>query len=175
MTCCARWCSTRQGAPVSWRLGASASAGARRAHAGTPRWKQAGGWSVANPTHTLHRDPGRRGMGVVDSTTAETRHVGIMVDGPTSRLHKHALVEDLPVAARATPRTWPSSSCRHTRCPEWPRATHRSIRPRIMLRRGFVLVGDAGCTLNPLVVRASEGAGVRVVCGHCRAHVPAAS
>lgn len=111
-------------------------------------WKQAGGWNELNPTHTVI-ETCDAGWAWSIPTTTETRHVGIMVDGPTSRLHKHALVEDsfralltrLPHLARQLQYAQVSRVCACD-ASVYTATTHAGP--------GFVLVGDAGCTLNPL-------------------------
>ena len=150
VTCCAPMvldASGRAGVvAVGERLRQQVRGGRMQALLGV--WKQAGGWSVANPTHTLI-ETCDVGWAWSIPTTAETRHVGIMVDGPTSRLHKHALVEDsyrsllarLPHLAEQLTQ---AHVARVAACDASVyTATHHA-------GRGFVLVGDAGCTLNPL-------------------------
>ncbi len=111
-------------------------------------WKQAGGWKDANPTHTVI-ETCDAGWAWSIPTTEETRHVGIMVDGPTSRLHKHALVED---SYRALLTRLPHLAG-HLRSAHLARvcACDASVYTASQhAGPGFVLVGDAGCTLNPL-------------------------
>jgi len=111
-------------------------------------WKQTGGWNDANPTHTVI-ETCDAGWAWSIPTTRETRHVGIMVDGPTSRIHKHASVED---SYRALLTRLPhlaehlrlAHAMRVCACDASVYTASRHAGP------GFVLVGDAGCTLNPL-------------------------
>ena len=111
-------------------------------------WEREDGWALRDPTHTFI-ETCADGWAWSIPTDDSTRHVGIMVDGATSRLEKD---RSLDASYRRVLRHLPR--------------IHRQVRDARLVRvfacdasvytasthagPGFVLVGDAGCTLNPL-------------------------
>ncbi|MEQ1910797.1 MAG: FAD-dependent monooxygenase [Vicinamibacterales bacterium] len=111
-------------------------------------WEREGGWALRDPTHTFI-ETCDEGWAWSIPTGHEVRHVGIMVDGATSRLEKDTsldvsyrrLLARLP---RIHDQTGEARLARVFACDASVYTASSHAGP------GFVLVGDAGCTLNPL-------------------------
>ncbi|MGC4082511.1 MAG: FAD-dependent monooxygenase [Vicinamibacterales bacterium] len=140
-------CSGRSGAlAVNWRLRQHVPGGRMQALVGV--WTRAGGWFLQNPTHTFI-ETCHEGWAWSIPTTDTERHVGIMVDGATSRLtRRQALVDtylaQLALTERIDRQVRGATPDRVFACD----ATVYTARAHA--GDGYFLVGDAGSTLNPL-------------------------
>ena len=149
-TCAARMvldCSGRSGTvAVARRLRTHVPGGRMQALVGV--WERPGGWFLEDPTHTFI-ETCDEGWAWSIPTSDSVRHVGMMVDGATSRVTRGASLE-------ATYRTQLALT------PRVDRQVRGSILSRVFAcdasvytaaqhaGRSFALVGDAGSTLNPL-------------------------
>lgn len=111
-------------------------------------WMQPGGWSGVDTSHTFI-ETCDEGWAWAMQTAGEVRHVGVMVDGATSRIEKHSVLEvSYPRLLATLPRLYDSlREARLMRVDACDASVYTATRHA---GPGFVLVGDAGCTLNPL-------------------------
>jgi flavin-dependent dehydrogenase len=111
-------------------------------------WTCDPGWSLENPSHTVI-ETCRDGWAWSLPTSGSVRHVGIMVDGPTSRITRGASLEatyraQLAFTPRMDGQVGGAQLARVFACDAsiYTATAHAGDR--------FLLVGDAGSTLNPL-------------------------
>jgi flavin-dependent dehydrogenase len=165
-------CSGRSGVvAVPQRLRRQVPGGRMQALVGV--WERPDGWLLRNPTHTFI-EPCDEGWAWSIPTTDSVRHVGIMVDGATSRVTRGSSLEStyctqLALTPRIDQQMRGSRLARVFACDAsvYTAARHAAD--------GFVLVGDAGSTLNPLssfgVKKALTSAWLAAVVAHtCLVH-----
>jgi len=140
-------CSGRAGVlAVPLRLRQHVPGGRMQALVGV--WSRPGGWFLQNPTHTFI-ETCNEGWAWSLPTSDTERHIGIMVDGATSRLTRRAALAgtyqaqlalteriDRQVRGATLDRVFACDSTVYT--------------ARAHAGEGYLLVGDAGSTLNPL-------------------------
>lgn len=140
-------CSGRSGV-VAVPLGLRAYVPGGRMQALVGVWSRTGGWFLQNPTHTFIETCNDGWAWSLPTTCAE-RHVGIMVDGATSRLTRRQALADtyqaqLSLTERIDRQVRGATLERVFACD----ATVYSATQHA--GEGFFLIGDAGATLNPL-------------------------
>ena len=140
-------CSGRAGA-LAVPLGLRTYTPGGRMQALVGVWSRPGGWFLQNPTHTFIETCNEGWAWSLPTTCAE-RHVGIMVDGATSRLTRRQALADtyqaqLALTERIDRQVRGATLERVFACDAsvYSATSHAGD--------GFVLVGDAGSTLNPL-------------------------
>lgn len=149
-TCAARLvldCSGRAGVlAVGQRLRRHVPGGRMQALLGV--WRNPAGWHLPNPTHTFI-ETCEEGWAWSIPTSDTVRHVGIMVDGVRARTRaERSLVESyrrlLALMPRLERQAGAATLERVFACDAsvYTASEHAG--------KGFLLVGDAGCTLNPL-------------------------
>lgn len=111
-------------------------------------WSRPDGWFLQNPTHTFIETCNDGWAWSIPTTCAE-RHVGIMVDGATSRLTRRQVLADtyhaqLALTERIDRQVRGAVLDRAFACDATVYSATRHAGD------GFLLVGDAGSTLNPL-------------------------
>ncbi|HUR33432.1 MAG TPA: FAD-dependent monooxygenase [Vicinamibacterales bacterium] len=150
MVCAARIvldCSGRSGAlAVPHRLRQHVAGGRMQALVGV--WERHGGWFLQNPSHTFI-ETCHEGWAWSLPTSDTVRHVGIMVDGATSRVTRGPSLEatyrtQLALTRRIDRQVGGSTLLRVFACDASVYSARTHAGP------GFALVGDAGSTLNPL-------------------------
>lgn len=111
-------------------------------------WSRPDGWFLQNPTHTFIETCNDGWAWSIPTTCAE-RHVGIMVDGATSRLTRRQSLADtyraqLTLTERIDRQVGGAMLERVFACDATVYSSARHAGD------GYFLVGDAGSTLNPL-------------------------
>lgn len=140
-------CSGRAGA-LAVPLGLRTYTPGGRMQALVGVWSRPGGWFLQNPTHTFI-ETCNEGWAWSIPTCDTERHVGIMVDGATSRLTRRQILTDtyraqLALTERIDRQVGGAVLERVFACDASVYTASRHAGD------GFVLVGDAGATLNPL-------------------------
>jgi hypothetical protein len=140
-------CSGRAGVlALSARLRQKVPGGRMQALLGV--WERTGGWALRDPTHTCI-ETCDEGWAWAIPTNDTVRHVGIMVDGATSRLEKNTSLDGSyrRLLARLPRMHDHVGGARLVRVFACDASVYTAVSHA---GPGFVLVGDAGCTLNPL-------------------------
>jgi flavin-dependent dehydrogenase len=175
-----RACAARMVLDCSGRSGVVATARRLRRHVPGGRmqalvgvWERPGGWRLQNPTHTFI-ETCDEGWAWSIPTTDAVRHVGIMVDGATSRVTRGPSIEatyrsQLALTPRIDRQVSGSRLARVFACDASVYTALQHAGP------GYLLVGDAGTTLNPLssfgVKKALTSAWLAAIVAHtCLVH-----
>ncbi len=140
-------CSGRAGVlAVPLRLRQHVTGGRMQALIGV--WSRPDGWFLQNPTHTFI-ETCNEGWTWSLPVSAMERHVGIMVDGATSRLTRRTVLADtyraqLALTQRIDRQVRGAALVRVFACDATVYTASAHAGP------GYLLVGDSGSTLNPL-------------------------
>lgn len=140
-------CSGRAGVvAVPHRLRQHVAGGRMQALSGV--WRNDAGWNIDHPTHTAI-ETCADGWAWSIPTSSTERHVGIMIDGATSRLTREASLSDsyrryLTLTGNIERQLGGARLLRVGACDAtvYGAVAHAG--------RRFLLVGDAGSTINPL-------------------------